>query len=313
MHFLAETVLPVFGIVALGFFLARKRVFDHKVGDALVTFTYYVAIPAMLFKNVALNDLPLQIPWNFLCAYYGPTLGLFAVGYFCTRYFFGWKVGESGVAGMSASYSNLMLLGFPLALTAFGTDASLPIFVLLSTQSIILFPLTLAIFDLGAENQSAISERLLRVAGLVLNPIVLSLLLGLLFNGLAIKLQSPVVETLDILGDAGPGCALFALGVLLGQFKFERDSRAVSLLVGLKNLIHPFFVWLGCIYFEVEGIWANVAVLFAAMPTGVNAFILSSQYRLRPVVVSKIILISTLFSSLLTGILLTSLASNELL
>ena len=313
MNPLAEIVLPVFGIVALGFFLNRNEVFDQKMGDALVRFTYHIAIPAMLFKNVATNPLPSQIPWNFLFAYYGPTLILFAVGYLFARYLFRWKRDESGVAAMSSSYSNLMLLGFPLALTAFGEDASLAVLVLLSSQSIILFPLTLTIFDFGLEDYSSTATQRRRIGRLILNPIVFSLALGLLFNGLEIQLQTPVLKTLDLLGEAGPGCALFALGLLLGQFEFESDVREVGLLVGLKNFVHPFLVWLGCKYFGVEGTWAYVAVLFAAMPTGGNAFIFSSQYDLKPLAASKTILISTLVSLVLIGILLVAFTKSIVL
>ena len=152
----------------------------------------------MLFKNVATNPLPSQIPWNFLFAYYGPTLILFAVGYLFARYLFRWKRDESGVAAMSSSYSNLMLLGFPLAITAFGEDASLAVLVLLSSQSIILFPLTLTIFDFGLEDYSSTATQRRRIGRLILNPIVFSLALGLLFNGLEIQLQTPVLKTLDL-------------------------------------------------------------------------------------------------------------------
>ena len=48
-------------------------------------------------------------------------------------------------------------------------------------------------------------------------------------------------------------------------------------------------------------LWTQVAVLLAAMPTGINAFIFARNYDIRVAVVTKTIVISTLLSRLNAG------------
>ena len=74
-----EVIVPIFGIVALGFALTKSGIFSAASGQGLTQFMFYVAIPAMLFQAVSSTQLPNQIPWSYWCA-----LRTFFY-YFCTR------------------------------------------------------------------------------------------------------------------------------------------------------------------------------------------------------------------------------------
>jgi malonate transporter and related proteins len=52
------------------------------------------------------------------------------------------------------------------------------------------------------------------------------------------------------------------------------------------------------------GVWLTVAVLFAAMSVGTNAFIFAERYGVRQKTVSATLVVSTLFSSATITILL---------
>ena len=45
-----------------------------------------------------------------------------------------------GLAGLTASYSNTVLLGIPIVLTAFGDEAALPLFLVIATHNLVPFP-----------------------------------------------------------------------------------------------------------------------------------------------------------------------------
>ena len=109
---------------------------------------------------------------------------------------------------------------------------------------------------------------------------------------------------LETIGAAAPACALVALGVALAQYEIRGDIRASLALVLLKGIIHPALVWAGCWIFAVSALWTQVAVLLAAMPTGINAFIYARNYDIRVAVVTKTIVLSTLVSIITVSILL---------
>ena len=153
-------------------------------------------------------------------------------------------------------------------------------------------------------NLAGAAARLRALAKPMLNPVILSLALGVAANLMALPLHPSADRILELVGAAGPGCALVALGISLAQYQLGGGYRTVVLLVGLKNFVFPAAVWLTCRLLGIEGVWLHVAVLLAVMPTGVNAFIFSSQYGIRRSDVSKTIVVSTVISSIVATVLL---------
>ena len=75
-------------------------------------------------------------------------------------------------------------------------------------------------------------------------------------------------------------CALFAMGLALRRYGVAGDIGITSVLVVLKLFVHPLVVFLLVRYvLALPPIWAGVAVTFAAMPCGINSYLLAERYR----------------------------------
>lgn len=235
---------------------------------------------------------------------------------------FRWQKHEQGIAGVCSAYSNMVLLGLPLLLAAFGERATLPLFILLAPQSVLLFPATIIAVEVYGSNErrnsgsdiekdQALRERFLTTAKkLFLNPIIISLALGVGANIGGWYVPEAIENALSMIGKAAPACALTALGVSLAQYEFKRlevDSLALALL---KNVLHPILVFFACDILQVEPFWTQVAVFLAAMPCGINAFIFASNYGLKTKNVTQSIVISTVVSIATASFLLTRFATH---
>ncbi len=305
MNAVAAVVVPVFGTVALGFAMARAEIFTRETGVGLTRFMFYLAIPAMLFRGLASADLPAQVPWAYLLAFYIPSFGVFALALRLSQSVLGWTRREAGMAGMSACYANIVLLGFPLMHAAFGARGHLPLFILMATQSTLLFPLATYALEIYGHERAGQPLFYLRAVGrLALNPVILALAAGFIVNHGALPVPAVATRMLELLAAAGPGCALVALGVSLAQYRLGGGWRDVLLLVLLKNLVCPLAVWGLGLAFGVEQPWLATAVLMAAMPAGINVFIFASQYDIRQDTVAKAIVVSTLSSAIIATALL---------
>ena len=86
---------------------------------------------------------------------------------------------------------------------------------------------------------------------------------------------------LELVGAAGPGCALVALGISLAQYQLGGGYRTVVLLVGLKNFVFPVAVWLTCRLLGIEGVWLHVAVLLAILALVILGEVVSAFLRRR--------------------------------
>ncbi len=305
MNAVVAVVVPVFGTVGVGYGLARCGLFDRDTGAGLVRFMYYLAIPALLFNSLAGADLPPTIPWRFLLAFYLPVIATFLLGRQLADSLLGWRGREAGIAGMAATYANMVMLGYPLVLAAFGERGTVPLFILLATQSTVMFPLATYAIEAGeGEPRRGLAPHGRALARVVLNPVIPSLALGVAVNLSGWQLGPVLERMLELLGAAGPGCALVALGITLAQYRIAGTYRAVVWFVVLKNLLCPAGVWLACVAAGVTELWREVAVLLAAMPSGINAFIFASQYGLRQEEVAKTIVVSTLVAALVSSALL---------
>lgn len=305
MNALAAVVVPVFGTVALGFGLARAEVFNRDTGAGLTRFMFHLAIPAMLFRSLAGAELPREVPWAYLAAFYIPSFAVFYLALRLSQSVLGWERHEAGMAGMSACYANIVLLGFPLMHAAFGEPGHLPLFILMATQSTLLFPLATYALEIYGHERTGQPLRYLQAAGrLALNPVIVALVLGFIVNRGQLEVPAVAARMLELLGAAGPGCALVALGISLAQYRLGGGWRDVLLLVLLKNFVCPLAVWALGQAFGIDRLWLATAVLMAAMPAGINAFIFASQYEVRQDTVAKTIVISTLSSTLVATALL---------
>jgi malonate transporter len=305
MNAVVEIVAPIFAIVLLSFVLARAGVFSPAASDGLTRFMFYVAIPAMLFRTLATTELPVAIPWKYMFAFYGPSFAVFATGILISRYIFLWDRADQGIAAICGSYSNMVMLGFPLVIAAFGDTAAVPLFILLALQSTLIFPATTWVIEIYARDPAGTSSSVLQsLARLFLNPVILSLVLGVGFNLASLEISGPADRVLGSLAAAAPSVALFALGLGLAQYKFRGELESSITLTLLKCIVHPILVWVACWMLNIELLWTQVAVILAAMPTGINAFIFAHKYGTRVSIVTKSILLGTLFSILSVSLLL---------
>jgi malonate transporter len=319
---MTAVIAPIFGTVLLGYLLTRIGIFTREVGEGLTRFMFYLAIPAMLFQSMSSTNLPTDIPWKFICAFYIPSLIVFLTAMIVSGLFFHWRKDEQGIAGVCSAYSNMVLLGLPLLLAAFGERATLPLFILLAPQSLLLFPTTILAVEAYGEHTpknkalgkdgslSNTSRKFATVKKLFVNPIIISLGLGVSANIGGWHIPDALTDALRMTGKAAPACALTALGVSLAQYKFQRVEIDSLVLALLKNILHPVLVFLACGLFEVELFWTQVAVFLAAMPCGINAFIFASNYEIKTKNVTQSIVLSTVISIATASFLLAKFTGN---
>ncbi len=116
----------------------------------------------------------------------------------------------------------------------------------------------------------------------------------------------PIANTmLDMLADASIPTALFALGVSLAGYSLKGSWSGMFALIGLKMVLMPVLVFIMVRYVvPLPTLWAQVAVLFAAMPTGANAFLFAHRNEEAVPAVSGAIALGTALAALSATVLL---------
>jgi len=294
-------VLPVFGLIALGYASARAGLLRQEVGDALADFVFIVAVPVLVFRTIAEADFSVAAPWRIWLPYFAVFGLMWVAGDFLVRRLFARDARTGVVAGISAAYGNTVLVGIPLALAAFGDAGAVPIALIIAVH----LPVTMTVGAIlierveRADGASAAPADAAGVARSVLrnlgrNPIIISIAAGVLWRLLGVPLGGVPATLVDRLADVAATLALFTLGMSLKRYGIRGNIRAGLVLAGLKLAVMPALVFLLARYVvPMPPLWAKVVVLAAACPTGVNAYVVSSRFRAAEALASNTITIST--------------------
>ncbi len=308
MQTTVETILPIFSLVLCGYLLGRRFISEEGI-RGLANFVFYVAVPALLFRAMSRVSLPDLQQLSIVLAYIGASLLVFFMAIPLGRLLFATRLEERGIMGMACSFSNTVLLGIPLVVTIYGEAGVLPLMLIITVHSAVLMTLTTVVVELGRGSGQGWRQGF-SSAGLAIiaNPVILSMLAGLAYGATGLDLPRPVGKFTEILGAAAAPCSLFALGASLAGYRIAGDLKEVLVVTFVKLVIHPIVVALLVLFvFDMDPMWASIAILTAALPAGANVFILARQYDIYLGRAASVVLISTLLSVLSLAVLVAYL------
>ncbi|WP_198378483.1 AEC family transporter [Neoroseomonas rubea] len=302
MSVILGIVAPVFAIVAMGWAAAAWKWMDQAGFRALIAFTFSIASPALLFAGGTSGSTQ-----GGLAAFVFFMAALIVYGFVLwlgTRRL-GLPLADSGLLALNCTFGNTVMMGIPLTAAAYGQAGLAVLLALIALHSMVLLSLGTIVAEIGL-NAHAPVGRILRatVAGVVRNPIVMSVLAALVWSTLGIPVPDALRRTLELLGAASPPLALFCLGGSLATFRLGGALTEVAWAVVLKLAAMPLLVWGLCLLFGLGPLETAVAVTTAALPTGANAFMLARRYEVGAERSGATVLVSTLISVVtLAGVL----------
>ncbi|KQB96738.1 malate transporter [Loktanella sp. 1ANDIMAR09] len=284
--------LPFFMLIALGYGSGLTKFFTPEATAYLTKFVFYFALSAMLFRFSANLSLAEILDWQFVLAYLSATTVIYLLAVAVARRR-GLPMTEAAVEGQCAVIGNVGFLGIPMLVLLLGEGAVGPVMMVLAVD-LIVFGSLIVILITGSRD-GRMSPRVLWTVtvGLIKNPMIVSISLGLLVSANNIPVPVPVNEFLTLLGAAATPGALFAIGASLATKSAERVAVA-GWLSFCKLILHPAAVaFAALMLFDVDPYTAGVMIAAAALPVAGNVYILAQHYGVAPTRVSAAILIST--------------------
>ena len=291
----------------MGYGASKLNWVKESTVDGLSDFTYHFAVPVMLVQTISRSSLPDQVPWAFLFSYYGASFSVMTLGFLSCRTLLRRDFRDSAMHGFTSTFPNTVLLGIPVVLMAFGEEATVPLFLIISLHSTLLLPVITTLMEI-AKGRNASLSKVTRNAlrGIATNPIILSLVSGILMNLFNLQLPEPLDPVAELMGDTVTPCSLFALGATLTRFQIAGRWKDMGMVVLAKLLLQPMIVaFLALVVFQLEyGLWVHVAILIAAQPVGVTPYLFASRYQVNVALASNAMLITTLLAPITLSTLL---------
>jgi malonate transporter and related proteins len=293
----AGLVLPVFAIIVTGWLAGQLGYISRSLADGLVHFAYNVAMPALLFVTIAQEPAGNLLEWRFLLAFGGGSMLCFALVFLAVRAGWGRDLASSTIYGMTAAMTNTGFVALPILHSIYGQPAVLPAAVATVFVAAAMFPATVILLERDRRGARGPSERALVLGKqIVLNPMVLSTLIGLAWAIAGLPIPAPLAAYMNILAAALTPCALFAIGLGLSIEDVRQKFTASVVLAAVKLVIMPLIVYGLCLGSGLNPLYTRAAVVCAAVPTAKTMYILAREYCVEEPLVAATVSITTLLS-----------------
>ncbi len=279
-----------------GYITGRFKLLPATASEVLSRFVFVIALPALIFVSLSSITLAEFFNWRYIGVLGGGMLAMFCIGMTVARWIFPGSLTAISLHGLTAMYSSTAYIGLPLVLTVFGDAARVPGIIGAIITGLVFSPLAivLAEIDRSRGNRFRVWPPLFHV---LTRPPIIAVVAGLSVSATGIDLPLPVTTFFELLGGAFVPCALFAAGLFIAGCSVHGATAEISWLVFAKLFLHPLITWwLAYRVFELEGILPVVAVVQAALPSGVPVFVLAQQYKTFVTRSSAAIVLSTAIS-----------------
>ena len=291
-----NATLPVFLVIVLGYILMQTKMLNENFVTVANKFNFQVTLPFLVFKDISSANVRENFDLKFVLFCAGATTLCFFVIWGLTKLF----VKDTTIHGafVQASFrSSAAVMGIAFIQNIYGNSGMAPMMIIGSVPLYNIF--SVIVLTMEANEQIQGSDRIKKAAlGIVKNPIIIGILLGLLVSVSGITFPTLVNKTIQSVASMASPLALIAIGAgfegkkALGKIKPTIWGAFIKLV--LQTVV---FLPLACMLgFRTEKLIAILIML--AAPTTPSCYIMAKNMKNDGVLTASSVVVTTLCSSI---------------
>lgn len=266
---LLKQIVIMFVLMGIGFFLYRKKMITNAGSKDIGKILLYIVIPVVIISSFWVERTPEKTIALVESA------GISAVSMFLSVWISWLLFGKKdGIGCFSSAFSNAGFIGIPLVQAVLGSDAVFYISIMIVLINALQWTLGVVMIS---HDKSAMS-----VQAIVKNPIVISVLIGLVLYGLNLPCPEMVSTLFSNIKGMNTPLAMIVSGVFLAQSDLigmlkKKEAWIVSFF---RLLVIPVIILVAFYFLPFGAQDVKLAVLIAsACPVGSNVAIFAQQYE----------------------------------
>ncbi|MEJ2365421.1 MAG: AEC family transporter [Deltaproteobacteria bacterium] len=271
-----KTILPIFVIILLGWSLRRLDFMKEGFVKPANRLVYYVAIPAMIFREIAEADFVQHFSLVLVATTLVPLILVALIGLILVR---GIKLQHRRVGSFlqCSFHGNLGYIGLAVAFYFLGnegfTRASILAGFVMLLQNL-LSVVALSRFNKEPDQRISPLSLLRRV---LLNPVIISAMAGMAFS--LARLHLPVIldRSLRILSGMALPLALLVIGTSISFDQMRQQLRLTALIGGLKLLLLPASGFILFHLLQLPSIEYLPALILLASPSATISYVMALE------------------------------------
>ena len=293
--FSLNATMPVFLMMVLGMLFRKTGILKENMIDGLNQFVFKVALPVLLFGDLAKQDFAQAWDGKFVAFCFVVTLlsiGLAALMSMALK-----DKSQRGEFIQGAYRSSAAILGIAFITNIYGNSGMAPLMIIGSVP--LYNVMAVVVLSFTKPGQEGMSPALLKktLKGIVTNPIILGILSGGLWSVLHLPMPAILSKTVSNLGGMATPLGLMAMGAAF-QWSEAKSGMGPAFvasfmkLIGLCTIFLPVAVLLG--FREAELI---AILVMLGSSTTVSSYVMSRNMGHSGVLSSSIVAITTLGSA----------------
>ena len=292
MEHIFSALVPVFGLILIGYLFKRISFPSHEFWPMADKLTYFILMPALLIyklSNAKFEANSVSFVLASLIAIFLTMIILIIVNKITpTKNSSFTSIVQGGIR--FNTYVFLAISG-----SIFG-DTGLVLSAIILTFAIpFINILCVTIFALYSDNSKLDFMYLIKT--IIKNPLIIGCVVGGAINFFAIPIHVSLGNLLEILSKAALPLGLLSIGyaLVLKDLKSAKKDMFISCLA--KFIILPLFIYFFGKMFGLDDIMISILVLFSVLPTAPSSFILARQLGGDISLMTSIITVQTLASA----------------
>ena len=293
--FSANATIPLFLIIAFGYFLRKIKMFNETFLNVADKFVFKIALPFMLFKDISEMDLREDFDIKFVVFCMVVTTLMFGIPWILANIFIKDK-SQIGAFAQGASRGSAAVLGVALVQNIYGNSGQAPMMILAAVPLYNIYSVVILTFGSieNTERGKKLIKKLLK--GIITNPIILGIFAGFPFALFGWSLPLIINKSVISISSIATPLALLSIG---GAFNFKDAAVKLKLasiasfikLIALPLVFLPIAVFFG---FRNDKLIA-ILIMLASSSTP-SGYVMSKNMHNDSVLSSNIIVLTTICS-----------------
>lgn len=282
MKIFMSDLLPIFVIMALGYFSGKRHVFTDDQARAFNTLVLNYALPAALFVSIVrANREMIFADTKLTIISFVVLLFCFFVSFFSCKYIFKHSRGEAAVCALIAGSPTIGFLGFAILDPIYGETVSTGLVVAIMSIIVNAITIPIGLYLLNPSSKDGDKKGGSGMSALTAafkEPVVWAPVLATVLVLVGIKVPNVLDPTFELIAKANSGVAVFAAGLTLAAHKFEFDGEIIYNTF-LKLVFMPGLLLLVGVAFHLESTQLQMMVLAGALPPAFSGIIIASRFN----------------------------------
>lgn len=277
--------------MAIGFYARKRDFLDEAVSKKLSKVLLKITNPLLVIHSFQIgftDEILHNVITVFIFAIAAHTLSALLGQVLFRRY----EGRTRSVMKFSAIYSNCAFMGFPILDSLFGKVGILFGSTYTAAFNIFLWTNGVVLFSDKKKMDGDMVKKTL------LNPGILSVVIGLLIALFSISLPYPVARTVELVGSMTTPLSMLMIGSTLSDCDLKKLLQGFELYyaTGVRLLFIPLLTYGVLKLLGFSGVLLSVCVLMVAMPVAATTTIFAKMYDGDSRFASRLVAFSTLAS-----------------